>query len=167
MVIVRVLPEMSTRTAEAFQLPGAACHGILSVARYIPSVAVPEIRCACERNAVACCWPPGPVNTIRLSGAVPPIDGLRSSVIRAVTVTTAGPPEVSTVVGVTVSDRRTGRVRVDRGDARAIAPSETNAKRRAEVAVAATTDRRRRAEPARRGGARRASRARSAGFRPV
>ncbi len=32
-VIDRVLPEMSTSTADAFQFPGAACHGILSVAR--------------------------------------------------------------------------------------------------------------------------------------
>ena len=82
----------------------------------------------------------------RLSGAVPPIDGLRSSVRRAVIVTTAGPDDVSTVVGVIASDDEHGRVRVDGGPAAGDRPERARPRPATRaVAIAATTDRRLRA----------------------
>ena len=144
-VSVLVLPERSTSTADAVHGPGAACHGMLNVERYTPSVGPPEMRCACDRYAIACCWPPGPVRMTRLSGAVPPIDGLCSSVSSAVIVTTAGPPDVSTLVGVIASDTRTGALVSTAAPLRPIAPKVTTATRQRAVEIATTTDRRLRA----------------------
>ncbi len=76
---------------------------------------------------------------------MPPIDGLCSSVRRAVIVITAGPADVSTVVGVMASDASTGAFVSTAAALRAIAPNETSATTPRAVTVVAATDRRRRA----------------------
>ena len=81
----------------------------------------------------------------RLSGAVPPIEGLVSSVRRAVTVTETGPADASTVVGVIASDTSAGALVSTAAPLRAMAPNENIATTTSAVAVAATTDRRLRA----------------------
>ncbi len=111
----------------------------------MPSAGVPETRCACERYATACCCPPGPVSVTLLRGAVPPIEGLVSSVRRAVTVTTAAAADVSTVVGEIASETSTGALTSTAAPLRPVAPYDTTASRSRAVVAAATTDRRLRA----------------------